>query len=112
MFLASPHFLFVSLLQNLGFDSSVLLDWLTSNETQFLLYFLKYLKYTTRTYDNFCAVCYSVPDINSKLATFNVFEKLRQSIEKLRSKNLFPYNVSPLLKVMLSVMHLLDETSG
>ena len=109
MFLASPHLLFVKLLQNLSFDSSVLLDWLTSNETQFLLYFLKYLKYAARTYKDLSAICVTMRDIGVEKSVFDVLKKLKKSIERLRSKNLFPYNVAPLLKVMASVV-VLSET--
>ncbi|XP_029646963.1 uncharacterized protein LOC115220903 isoform X1 [Octopus sinensis] len=42
--LLNPHKLFIQLLKSMAFDHSVLLDLLTSPETCFLLYFLKYLK--------------------------------------------------------------------
>uniref|UniRef100_A0A0L8H1B2 Protein Lines C-terminal domain-containing protein n=1 Tax=Octopus bimaculoides TaxID=37653 RepID=A0A0L8H1B2_OCTBM len=42
--LLNPHKLFIQLLKSMAFDHSVLLDLLTSPETYFLLYFLKYLK--------------------------------------------------------------------
>ena len=43
-----PHELFLRLLEFAGWDHSLLLDLLTSPETQFLLYLVRYLKYASR----------------------------------------------------------------
>lgn len=42
--LMDPHIIFYNFLKKIHFDYSVLLDFLVSNETNFLLYFLTYLK--------------------------------------------------------------------
>lgn len=38
----NPHGLFVELLHTVAFDSTVAVDWLSSNETAFLEYLLRY----------------------------------------------------------------------
>lgn len=42
--LVDPHTQFIELLQFIGFDVSLLIDWLTSPETRFLQYFTHYLR--------------------------------------------------------------------
>jgi len=106
VFLASPHHLFVELLQQVAFDSSVLLDWLTSNETQFLFYLLNYLKYLGRNFNSFCSLCNSAYDVAVQNAVLTTLQNLKSTIEKLRSKDLFPYPVTPLLKVISTVENL------
>ncbi|GAB1609290.1 uncharacterized protein LOC115220903 [Argonauta hians] len=49
----NPHKLFLQLLQSMAFDHCVLLDLLTSPETCFLLYFLKYLKLVSQEWNIF-----------------------------------------------------------
>ena len=41
----NSHFLFIKLLISISFDYQVMIDWLISNETNFLLYLVKYLKF-------------------------------------------------------------------
>ncbi|XP_004693015.2 PREDICTED: protein Lines homolog isoform X1 [Condylura cristata] len=53
----NPHCMFLLFLRNIGFDSSVLLDFLISSETCFLEYFVKYLKLLQKDWDNFFTVC-------------------------------------------------------
>ncbi|XP_036267749.1 protein Lines homolog 1 isoform X1 [Pipistrellus kuhlii] len=53
----NPHCIFLFLLKNVGFDSTVLLDFLISSETCFLEYFVRYLKLLPRDWDAFLTVC-------------------------------------------------------
>lgn len=53
----NPHCIFLFLLKNIGFDSSVLLDFLISSETCFLEYFVRYLKLLQKDWDNFFTIC-------------------------------------------------------
>ncbi|XP_057578968.1 protein Lines homolog 1 [Hippopotamus amphibius kiboko] len=53
----NPHCIFLFILKSIGFDSTVLLDFLISSETCFLEYFVRYLKLLQKDWDNFFAVC-------------------------------------------------------
>ncbi|XP_029806764.1 protein Lines homolog 1 isoform X2 [Suricata suricatta] len=53
----NPHCVFVFLLKNIGFDPSVLLDFLISSETCFLEYFVRYLKLLQKDWTNFFTIC-------------------------------------------------------
>lgn len=55
----NPHCIFLFFLKNVGFDSSVLLDFLISSETCFLEYFVRYLKLLHKEWDNFFTICKS-----------------------------------------------------
>jgi hypothetical protein len=51
-----PHLLFTHFLASISYDYSVLLDFLISNETQFLPYFLFYLKYCVANWQEFVSI--------------------------------------------------------
>nr|XP_058915568.1 protein Lines homolog 1 isoform X2 [Kogia breviceps] len=53
----NPHCIFLFFLKNIGFDSTVLLDFLISLETCFLEYFVRYLKLLQKDWDNFFTIC-------------------------------------------------------
>ncbi|XP_027978604.1 protein Lines homolog 1 isoform X1 [Eumetopias jubatus] len=53
----NPHCIFLFLLKNIGFDSSVLLDFLISSETCFLEYFVRYLKLLQKDWTHFFTIC-------------------------------------------------------
>ncbi|XP_004759892.1 protein Lines homolog 1 isoform X1 [Mustela putorius furo] len=53
----NPHCIFLFLLKNIGFDSSVLLDFLISSETCFLEYFVRYLKLLQKDWAIFFTIC-------------------------------------------------------
>ncbi|XP_031811347.1 protein Lines homolog 1 isoform X2 [Sarcophilus harrisii] len=53
----NPHCIFLFLLKNIGFDATVLLDFLISSETCFLEYFVRYLKLLQGEKNNFSDVC-------------------------------------------------------
>ncbi|KAM6181019.1 protein Lines homolog 1 isoform 1-T1 [Erethizon dorsatum] len=53
----NPHCIFIFFLKNIGFDSTVLLDFLISSETCFLEYFVRYLKLLQKDWDNFFTIC-------------------------------------------------------
>ncbi|XP_018108758.1 protein Lines homolog 1 isoform X2 [Xenopus laevis] len=52
-----PHCIFILLLNNVAFDTSVLLDFLISSETCFLEYFVRYLKLLKEDWPRFCLTC-------------------------------------------------------
>ncbi|XP_006900127.1 PREDICTED: protein Lines homolog [Elephantulus edwardii] len=53
----NPHCIFLFFLKSIGFDSTVLLDFLISSETCFLEYFVKYLKLLQKDWYNFFTIC-------------------------------------------------------
>ncbi|KAG8440729.1 hypothetical protein GDO86_006462 [Hymenochirus boettgeri] len=57
MFGSDPHCVFLLIMNNLAFDSSVLLDFLISSETCFLEYFVRYLKLLKKDWPRFCLSC-------------------------------------------------------
>jgi len=81
----NPIDAFEEFLQSISHDSSVILDFLVSNETCFLLYFLRMLKYLNK-----------VRSGNTSVLT--TLKKVQFSIKKLTDKSLFPYDIKPVLK--------------
>lgn len=70
--LINPHLMFQQFLESLSYDYSVLLDLLTSPETCFLLYFLKYLKLLSKEWHLFKAL-HEGTDIKLKNKTTSTF---------------------------------------
>ncbi|XP_048185418.1 protein Lines homolog 1 isoform X2 [Perognathus longimembris pacificus] len=53
----NPHCVFLFFFRSIGFDCTVLLDFLISSETCFLEYFVRYLKLLQKDWDHFFTVC-------------------------------------------------------
>lgn len=106
--IVQPHRLFFDLLQGISYDSSVLLDWLVSNETQFLQYFVKYLKLAVATWEDFVEISMSksFQTMSSEQSahkfdlTTETLQKLKKSICRLVKADLFPYSPKPLIKLL------------
>ena len=102
----NPYRFFHHFLGGIYFDSSVLLDFLIGNETQFLEFLIDFLKYSTYYFDQWDkgANESSVPSINNILSSDELTEMvvvmsdLHYKIEKLNRRDLFPYNPTPLLR--------------
>lgn len=93
----SPMLTFVQFVRTVCYDSNVLLDYLISSETCFLLYLLKFLRYIRRHWADFVSSCgRELSDI------MRVVNDLRSSIDNMVSKALFLYDINP-------VLHLLEE---
>lgn len=93
----SPTLTFVQFIRTVCYDSNVLLDYLISSETCFLLYILKFLRYLRRNWIDFVHSCgRELGDI------MRVMNDLRSSIDNMVSKALFLYDINP-------VLHLLEE---
>lgn len=91
----SPTLTFVQFIRAVSHDPDVLLDLLVSNETCFLLYLLRFLKYIRRNWIEFVRCCGRELD-----DTMTVLIRLRLAIDRLVSKNLFPYNISPVHRLL------------
>lgn len=91
----SPSLTFVQFMHAVAYDPEVLLDLLVSNETCFLLYLLRFLKYIRRNWIEF--VTCSGRDLDP---TMTVLIRLRLAINRLVNKTLFPYNIGPVLRLL------------
>lgn len=96
----NPVHTFIEFLKVVSHDSDVLLDYLVSNETCFLLYLLRFLKYTRRNWSKFTNSCESSGLVNELDNTMTVLIRLKIQISRLVSKDLFPYNISPVLRLL------------
>ncbi|XP_018336124.1 protein lines [Agrilus planipennis] len=94
---------FLEFLKVVSHDSDVLLDYLVSNETCFLLYLLRFLKYIRKNWSKFVHSCDSSSALsrtNELDSTMTVLIRLKIQINRLVSRDLFPYNISPILKLL------------
>lgn len=90
--LINPHIIFYYFLKKIHFDYSVLLDFLVSNETDFLLYFLTYLKICNTSFHQMVS---SLQSIESQIDDERVLhfqetidKNLHLALEKLNSLEL------------------------
>lgn len=98
----NPISSFIEFLKVVSHDSDVLLDYLVSNETCFLLYLLRFLKYVRRNWPKFLETCQQADSggVRGLDDTMRVLIRLRLQISRLVSKSLFPYNISPVLRLL------------
>lgn len=98
----NPIASFIEFLKVVSHDSDVLLDYLVSNETCFLLYLLRFLKYVRRNWPKFLETCQQSDSGGTRGLddTMRVLVRLRLQISRLVSKSLFPYNISPVLRLL------------
>lgn len=99
----NPSYTFIEFLKIVSHDSDVLLDYLVSNETCFLLYLLRFLKYIRRNWPSFLMSCETISGsttTNELEDTMTVLIRLRHQIGRLVSKQLFPYNINPVLRLL------------
>lgn len=84
-------------------DPDLLLDLLVSNETCFLLYLLRMLKFIRRHWEEF------VTEAGRQLEdTMTVLIRLRLAIDRLVQRALFPYNIGPVLRLLEKVEELYE----
>lgn len=100
----NPVHSFIEFLKIVSHDSGVLLDYLVSNETCFLLYLLRFLKYIRKNWQKFVHSCYegSAARTNDLDNTMTVLIRLKMQISRLVDKQLFPYNINPVLRLLRS----------
>ncbi|XP_023951222.1 protein lines [Bicyclus anynana] len=98
----NPIMSFIEFLKVVSHDSDVLLDYLVSNETCFLLYLLRFLKYVRRNWPKFLETCQQADSGGNRGLddTMRVLIRLRLQISRLVSRSLFPYNISPVLRLL------------
>lgn len=86
---------FAELLASVSFEPGVLLDYLISDENDFLPYALNVLKTAALDMGRFCRCC--GPDAERSM---DLLIRLRLKILKLRDGNVFPYNITPIAKLI------------
>jgi len=86
---------FVAFLTSISFDKDVPQDLLMGNETCFLAYFLFFLKFASKNWPEF--VTFSGRELER---TMSVLIRLRMSIGRLVEHSLYPYNISPVLRLL------------
>ncbi|XP_026764906.2 protein lines [Galleria mellonella] len=98
----NPVSSFIEFLKVVSHDSDVLLDYLVSNETCFLLYLLRFLKHVRRNWPKFLETCQQEDYGGTRGLedTMRVLIRLRLQISRLVSRSLFPYNISPVLRLL------------
>jgi hypothetical protein len=112
------NYLFLKLLISIKFDFQVFIDWLISNETDFLEYFLFYLKFSVKYnearknvllngfYKDLIAfgeyMQVKLTDLESEMDFVKKYVKFLNdfTIKLNRLKNVFPYNSKPLLNLL------------
>jgi len=100
----NPVYTFLEFLKMIANSSDLLLDLLVSNETCFLLYLLRFLKYIRLNWSMFVQSCRdsTVGGTNCLDDTMSVLIRLRLQISRLVSKSLYPYDISPILRLLES----------
>lgn len=106
----NPIHSFIEFLKIVHHDSDFLLDYLVSNETCFLLYLLRFLKYTKRNWSKFISSCGegSSSRGNELDDTMSVLIRLKMQINRLVLRDLFPYNIEPILRLLEVCENLYD----
>lgn len=99
----NPVYIFLEFLIMIRHGSDLLLDLLVSNETCFLLYLLRFLKYIRVNWLMFSSSCRMFKnDVNELDSTMKVLKRLRLKISKMVSRSQYPYDISPILRLLES----------
>ncbi|XP_037948312.1 protein lines [Teleopsis dalmanni] len=99
----NPICTFLEFLKMISNSHVLLLDLLISNETCFLLYLLRFLKYIRINWSMFLETCQnSVTNSggNSLDESMSVLIRLRLQISHLVARQLYPYDISPVLRYL------------
>jgi hypothetical protein len=108
-YLLNAHFLFFYFLSEfVQFNCETCIEWLLSNETNFLLYFLRYLKYLAKDFESthvkaiLGKILTELNNVSAQdlhLTQFLMFmNALLKKIKQLKKS--FPYNCEPLIRVL------------
>lgn len=106
----NPVFTFLEFLKMIGNSHDLLLDLLISNETSFLLYLLRFLKYIRVNWTFFIQSC-ADPTVGGPSClndTMTVLIQLRLTISRLVAKGEFPYEIGPILRLLESCENLYE----
>lgn len=105
----NPVYTYLEFLKMISNSCDLLLDLLVSNETCFLLYLLRFLKYIRLNWSMFVQSCRDCGMGNNVLDdTMTVMTRLRFKIGRLVSKSLYPYDIAPVLRLLESCENLYE----
>lgn len=105
----NPVYTYLEFLKMISNSSDLLLDLLVSNETCFLLYLLRFLKYIRINWSMFVQSCRDCGMGSNVLDdTMTVMTRLRFKIGRLVSKSLYPYDIAPVLRLLESCENLYE----
>lgn len=100
----NPVFIFLEFLEACSKSYEVLLDLLISNETSFLLYLLRFLKYVRVNWSIFGDSCSKWGEMGNGINvldnTMKVMINLRMRIERLVILKCFPFDIRPILRLL------------
>ncbi|KAI7853310.1 hypothetical protein BDC45DRAFT_510920 [Circinella umbellata] len=99
----APNQLFLFFCRRTGMDHSLLIDLLLSNETEFLLFFVRYLKYVEQYPQDFIRECNLLVDDQEE-----VVDMLRSVMIVLHSGG-FPYNPTYLINRLAKIINILEK---
>lgn len=124
MDMISPVYTFLEFLEIIGYKMHQLLDFLIHDETCFLLYFLRFLKYIRSDWTMFQSHCNKWQSTSIAMRNNGHLEKqpykrvmdvlisLRLKLDRLVLSQLFPYDISPLLLLMRQCESLYEGNYG
>lgn len=93
----NPSETFLTFLNATSFNVDLMVDYLKSNETCFLLYILNFLKYLRDQWGEFIETCkYELPAVGK------LFSDLRTRIEREVLINQITYNISPVISLLVA----------
>lgn len=99
----NPVYTFLEFLEMTSNSYDLLLDLLVSNETCFLLYLLRFLKYIRINWSLFVQSCANCGMGHNVLdSSMAVLTQLRKEISNLVARSLYPYDISPILRLLES----------
>ena len=105
----NPVYTYLEFLKMISNSTDLLLDLLVSNETCFLLYLLRFLKYIRLNWSMFVQSCRDCGMGNNVLDdTMSVMIRLRLKISRLVAKSLYPYDIAPVLRLLESCENLYE----
>ncbi|XP_055691962.1 protein lines [Lutzomyia longipalpis] len=108
----NPVFTFLEFLNMITYSGSLLLDLLISNETCFLLYLLRFLKYIRLNWSMFVTSCQESSVGNNCLDdAMSVLIRLKMQIQSLVAMSRFPYDIGP-VQSLLRICEGLYEGDG
>lgn len=109
----SPVYTFLEFLELINFEKQTMLDLLITDDTCFLLYFLRFLKYIRSDWAMFQSRCNDWMSSSNTTRSSNrsdtspvlervmtVLIRLRMKLERLVLQRLFPYDISPMVHLM------------
>lgn len=107
-FYLEPSLQFWKLSSSIAFDSELVIEWLITSETKFLIYFLKFLKYlyadlVKNKLSNLERIFYRTNDLTNQARLFSFLKKIYSKLSSL--KRSFPYNCTPLLKLLINILN-------